>query len=203
MGRSAWWLPWAVYGPLAALGAALAWLLHGQVFGAPAGPRLSSDPSSSALQGMVLALLVTLATVLSTRWLVRHTRWARRLHKTLRGHLLGATPQRLVVLAGSSALAEELVFRAALLPTIGVFASSLVFGLLHVSSRETYFGWMLWASLMGLVFAALFVYSGTLLAPIVAHAAINYGNMRYVCAFDPSHIGARPGTSRDARSRRL
>jgi uncharacterized protein len=203
MGRSAWWLPWAVYGPLAALGAALAWLLHGQVLTAPAGPRLASGARAAQLGGLALALLVALVTIVSTRWLVARTRWARTLHASLRGALLGATRGRLLLLALSSAVAEELVFRAALLPLVGMFVSSLIFGLLHVSSRETYLGFMLWASLMGLIFAALFVGSGSLLAPVVAHAAINFENMRYVCAVDPRSLDTRQKTLHGVRVRRL
>jgi membrane protease YdiL (CAAX protease family) len=203
MGRSVWWLPWAVYGPLAALGAALAWFLHGQVLRAPPGPRFLADGQLAQLVGMALALLVTWVTLGTTRWLVTHTRWARTLHGTLRAALFGATPQRLLLLAVCSAVAEELFFRAALLPLVGVFASSLIFGLLHVSARETYLGWMLWASLMGAVFAGLFLGSGTLLAPIVAHAAINYENMRYLCAFDPTEVDIRRKPAHAPRTRRL
>ena len=187
------WLPWAVYGPLAALGAALSWLQRGQVLTAPTGgPRLSADASTSQLLGLAIAFAVTLLTVLATRWLVRRTRWARSLQGTLRAALLGASSRRLLLLALSSSMAEELLFRAALLPTIGVLASSLIFGALHISpSRDAQLPWMLWATLMGVVFGLLFVASGSLLAPLFAHAAINYENMHYVCNAQPTAT-ARP-----------
>ncbi len=188
MGRSAWWLPWAVYGPLAALGAVLSWLTRGAVLSAPPGPRFTSELWSAQLLGLGLALLVTALTIQSTRWLVVHTRWARTLRDSLRSALIGASRSRLLVLALLSAVAEELFFRAALMPWIGVALSSLVFGLLHVSARETYLGWMLWASLMGLIFAGLFVGSGSLLAPVLAHATINYENMQYLCSSAPSGL---------------
>jgi membrane protease YdiL (CAAX protease family) len=203
MARSAWWVPWAGYGALAALGAGLAWLLHGQVLHAPDGPRFSTDLRLAQLGGLALAALVTLLTVLCTRWLVSHTAWARKLRGTLRAALFGASRQRLLLLALAAAVAEELFFRAALLPWIGVCASSLIFGLLHVSSRDSYLGWMLWASLMGAVFGALFIGSGNLLAPIVAHAAINYENMRYLCSFDPTGIDTRRKSTHGTRVRRL
>lgn len=182
------WLPWAVYGPLAALGAALSWLHRGQVLTAPTGgPRLSPDASASQLLGLALALAVALLTVLTTRWLVRHTRWARSLQGTLRAALLGASSRRLLLLALSSSIAEELFFRAALLPSIGVLGSSLIFGALHNSaSRDSQLPWMVWATLMGLVFGLLFVASGSLLAPLFAHAAINYENMHYLCNAEPA-----------------
>lgn len=188
MGRSAWWLPWAVYGPLALLGAGLSWFTRGAVLSAPPGPRFGSDQWSAQLLGLGLALLVTVLTIRSTRWLVARTRWARTLRDTLRSALIGGSRARLLLLASLSAVAEELFFRAALMPWLGVLISSLVFGLLHVSSRETYLGWMLWASVMGLVFAGLFLGSGSLLAPVLAHATINYENMQYLCSSAPSGL---------------
>jgi hypothetical protein len=188
MGRSAWWLPWAVYGPLAAVGAVLSWLTRGAVLSAPPGPRFGNGLWSSQLFGLGAALLVTALTLRGTRWLVARTRWARTLRDSLRSALIGASRSRLLVLAVLSAVAEELFFRAALMPWLGVAISSLVFGLLHVSARETYLGWMVWASLMGLVFAGLFVGSGSLLAPVLAHATINYENMQYLCSSAPSGL---------------
>ena len=94
----------------------------------------------------------------------------------------------MLALACASAVAEELFFRAALLPLCGILLSSLLFGLLHVSPRETFLGWVLWATIMGVVFGGLYVASGTLLAPIIAHAAINFENMQYLCTYDPTSV---------------
>jgi len=203
MGRSPWWLPWAVYGPLAALGAGLSWLSRRSVFSAPAGPRFAEDPSLALAVGLALACGVAWLTVRSTRWLVAHKRWARALHLHLRALLLGASSARLLTLAAASALAEELFFRAALLPWCGLFGSALVFGLLHYSSRETYLPWMLWATLMGMVFGALYVASGSLLVPMLAHAAINYENMQYICNVDPTRADTPRRSPHGVSSRRL
>ena len=214
MGRAPWWLPCAVYGPLAALGAGWSWLSRGSVLSAPPAPRFTDEPLSAALIGIALALLVTALTVLATRWLVAKTRWARALHATFRGALYGATSSRLLLLALSSAVAEELFFRAALLPSLargtarsdpwlGLFASALIFGFVHISRGETYLGWALWASLMGIVFGLLFLASGSLLAPIVAHAAINYENMQYVCSYDPTVADSGRSSAQGAPFRRL
>ncbi|MDB4974340.1 MAG: hypothetical protein JWN48_2681 [Myxococcaceae bacterium] len=180
------WLPWSVYGALGALGAALSWYQRGEVWRAPSGLRLSRDPGMAELLGVGLALLVTAVTVLSTRWLVEHAAWARALHTTLRGPLLGASAGRLLLLATLASCAEEVFFRAALFPSLGLFESSLVFGALHIAPRAVYLPWMLWATLMGVLFALLFVASGSLLAPLLAHAAINFQNMRYLRGFEPT-----------------
>ena len=83
-----------------------------------------------------------------------HTSWARELHVTLRGSLLGLTPGRMLQLSVLSALSEELLFRALLGPLIGLVPSALVFGVLHVSPRGTSLAWPLWAFVMGLLFGA-------------------------------------------------
>src|ERR1700712_3215431 len=108
------WLPWAVYGPLAVLGAALAFLQRGQVLTAPTEGRWVGDSTQALWLGLGAALGVTLLTLWSTRWLVERTRWARSLHGSLRSVLLGCSSRHLLLLALSSSLAEELFFRAAL-----------------------------------------------------------------------------------------
>jgi membrane protease YdiL (CAAX protease family) len=202
MGRSPWWLPWLVYGPLAVVGAGLSWLTRGAVVSAPPGPRFSDERWTAQLVGLGLSLLVTALTVQSTRWLVARTRWARTLRDSLRSALIGASRPRLLVLALLSSVAEELFFRAALMPWLGVALSSLLFGLLHVSARETYLGWMLWASVMGLIFAGLFVGSGSLLAPVLAHATMNYENMQYLCSSTPAGLTLHTGPERWVRRQR-
>jgi membrane protease YdiL (CAAX protease family) len=113
---------------------------------------------------------------------------------TLRGLLLGLTPGRMLQLSVLSALSEELLFRALLVPMMGLVPSALVFGVLHISPRGTSVAWPVWAFAMGVSFGALFEASGTLFAPILAHALINYENMQYISNYDPSPLEIdRPG----------
>ncbi len=200
MSRFPGWLPWAMYGPLALLGGWLSWWRRGTLL-APPGLRFSESALLAHATGVLLALLVTWVTVLATRWLVAKTRWARALHFNLRGALLGTPAPQLLGLALSSAIAEELFFRAALLPWLGLFASALIFGLLHVAPGELSVGWMLWASVMGVVFGLLYLASGSLLAPILAHAAINYENMQYLCHHDPTLADTARASTHGARPR--
>ena len=203
MGHAPWWLPCGVYGSLAALGIGLALRQRGSVLAAPAGARFSADPGLSLLTGLLLALLLALVTVVATRWLVARTRWARALHRALRGAVLGASPVRLQWLAVGGAVAEELFFRAALVPMVGVWASALVFGALHFSGRATYLSWMLWATCMGCLLGGLFYLSGSLLPAILAHALINHVNMRFLAAPDDT-LGAQARLhAHEPRPRRL
>jgi membrane protease YdiL (CAAX protease family) len=118
--------------------------------------------------------------------LVERTQWARRLHGALRGAWLGKSAPEMAVLAGLAALSEELLFRAALGPAIGFVASSALFGLVHFAGGQSRLPWALWAFVTGLVFSGLYLMSGTLLAPILAHWLINYENMQYICDYDPT-----------------
>jgi uncharacterized protein len=74
-------------------------------------------------------------------------------------------------------LSEELLFRGVILPEfgmnwIGVLLSSLCFGVMHMSSLKQW-SYVLWATLIGGVFAWSVILSGNLLVPIVAHILTN------------------------------
>ncbi len=74
-------------------------------------------------------------------------------------------------------LSEELLFRGVMLPEFGlnwtgVLLSSLCFGAMHMSSLNQW-SYVLWAALIGGVFAWSAILSGNLLVPIVAHILTN------------------------------
>lgn len=95
--------------------------------------------------------------------------------------LLQLRPTELILISLCAGIGEELLFRGwlmywvangaeAMAPTIGLgFAlvfSSLVFGLFHPITKL----YIVLASLIGLYFGALVIYTGNLLVPIMAHA---------------------------------
>lgn len=84
------------------------------------------------------------------------------------------------VLAASSALGEELVFRGAVQPALGLVATALLFGLVHVPPTRDLAAWPLFAAAAGLLFGWLAQRTGGLLAPFLAHATINALNLRYL-----------------------
>lgn len=186
MGSGPWWVAWAVYGPMAIVGAGWAYVSRGAVL-SPAGEPWFGARYAGAV-GLCLGAALALGTILATRVLVVHTRWARELHLTLRAALVGTSPRRVAQLALLSGISEELLFRSALAPSLGIVASSLLFGLMHIAPRGIYLAWALWASVMGMAFAVLFEASGTLLAPILAHVLINYENMQYIIHYDPTPL---------------
>jgi hypothetical protein len=123
---------------------------------------------------------LALATAIATRLFVRRWAWARALHAHLRPAIQDAGDGTVVMLALASAIGEELFFRGLLAPTLGLLLSSVAFGVLHQVRGRARWVWAGWATVMGLLFAALFLATGSLLGPVVAHAAINVVNLRFL-----------------------
>lgn len=74
-------------------------------------------------------------------------------------------------------MSEELLFRGVMLPavglnTTGVVASSLLFGILHLSGPQQW-PYVVWATAVGLLLGFSALVTGNLLVPIVAHIVTN------------------------------
>lgn len=138
-------------------------------------PAWSRHPASLA-GGLALAA----GTVCATRVFVRRWRWAMALHADLRPAVKDLRGPTLVVLGIASGVSEELLFRGLLAPAVGLVVSSVAFGLLHRLRGASGWIWTAWAAVMGLLFGALFFATGSLLGPVVAHAAINVANLRFL-----------------------
>jgi membrane protease YdiL (CAAX protease family) len=146
---------------------------------------LGARGAAGLLLSLGFGICVGAITIAATPTIVRRVGWARALHAALRPAVYGAGDGLLLALAVASAAGEELFFRGLLVPTIGVLASSLVFGVLHQIRGRGRWGWMAWATLMGLLFALVFTATGSLAGPLVAHAAINRANLRFLRDNDP------------------
>ncbi len=90
--------------------------------------------------------------------------------------------------AALSGVSEEIFFRGVLLREIGVIATSAIFGLLHALNRV----YAIWAACIGAGFAALAIATGSLVAPIVAHATYNFGALLILRREPPPDITAAP-----------
>lgn len=94
------------------------------------------------------------------------------------GLLAGMEPGRTVALAALSGFAEELFFRGAVQGQWGLVPASLLFGLLHTGPGAPFRLWTLFATLAGFTLGGLALWSGNLLASIVAHFVLNAVNLR-------------------------
>jgi membrane protease YdiL (CAAX protease family) len=130
--------------------------------------------------GPLVGVVVGLAVVFATRLAVHQFEWARQLHRSFRGLLGNLHARDMIILAAASSIGEEILFRGALLPWIGLWPSTLVFALLHIGPGWRYLSWTASAFLAGLMFSGLFIWTGDLGAPIAAHFVINYLNLGYI-----------------------
>ena len=174
----AWAGPATVYGALSTV-AVCAALARGQ---SPIGTEawLPVGGVLGHVVSIASGLALAFATIKATRHFVRRWGWARALHVDLRPAIRHAGEGTILVLGIASAASEELFFRGLLATAIGLIASSLAFGLLHQMRGSVRWVWAAWATVMGLLFGALFLATGSLLGPLLAHAIINVANLRFI-----------------------
>ncbi len=147
---------------------------------------LGTRGMASWLLSVGLGLLLGSTTIAATPAMVRRWRWARALHLALRPAVHRAGDAALMSVAVASAAGEELLFRGLLVPLVGVVASSIAFGVLHQIRGRARWGWMAWATVMGMLFGAVFAVTGSLVGPLLAHAVINHSNLRFLRDNDPA-----------------
>jgi membrane protease YdiL (CAAX protease family) len=102
---------------------------------------------------------------------------ARGLEERLGELLGGITAPQAIALAALSGFAEELFFRGAVQGAVGWLAASLLFALLHSGPGRELRLWTLFALCAGLLFGALMLWRGNLLAPVLAHFVVNAVNL--------------------------
>jgi membrane protease YdiL (CAAX protease family) len=82
-----------------------------------------------------------------------------------------------IYLAVLSAVGEELLFRGAIQPELGLIGTALLFGLLHLGPQGLVSIWTLWAILTGLLFGFMFQQTQSLLPVIISHILVNAVSM--------------------------
>jgi membrane protease YdiL (CAAX protease family) len=147
--------------------------------------RFPGGPLGAHAVSLAVGLALSAALVVGTRRLVRTRPWAAALHEDLRPFARALGPDAILVVAIASSIGEETLFRGALVPAVGPIVSSLLFGVLHQLRGRSRVAWWLFATIVGLAFAYLFRFTGSLLGPIVAHAVVNAVNLRFLLTHDP------------------
>jgi len=134
--------------------------------------RLLYSPFIGVAVGLFVVALSRLATA--------RFGWARRLHRDFRDLLGPLTGREILILAAASSIGEEILFRGALLPWLGLWPQAVIFALLHVGPGARFLPWTASALGMGLVFGLLYMGLGDLGAAITAHFTINFLNLHYI-----------------------
>lgn len=175
-------------------------------------PSLFRLPETSArLWGSIAAAVALALAVVEAGKLLERVSWYRRMAEYLRQiltspELLGPSldGEKALVVAVYSSVGEEALFRGwlqefliarvaddPLAPglgavTAGIIATSLIFGVLHFPMVKELRPWTAFAVIAGILFGALAAWSGSLLAPVLAHLLINWLNLRRLAALRPS-----------------
>ncbi len=162
------------YGLLAA--AACLWRLvwFGEpILFAPGRQAAIDDPLRDLVSGVAAAVLV----IALSHEFTRHTQVGERLAHAM-ADLLGPLGRgEIAVLALTSGIAEELFFRGALQPRVGLVVASLVFGAVHFVPRREFLVWTLFSVAAGFLLGGLFEATGNLIAPVVTHVVVNGVNL--------------------------
>lgn len=131
-------------------------------------------------QSFVAGLVAGLGLALASRLAAAHLSWVRALAYEFRnmiGHLAAREAFCVALLSGCS---EEILFRGALQPAVGLWLTTLIFGILHVGPTRRFIPWTVMALGAGLLFGGLFAHTGNVLASVLAHVLVNYLNLRYL-----------------------
>jgi membrane protease YdiL (CAAX protease family) len=123
--------------------------------------------------GLGVGLGVVLLSRLGSAWLD----WASRLDAWFRDVLGALTARDILAMAVLSALAEEIFFRGFLQPRLGLWATAILFGVVHFPFERRLIPWTLSATAMGFVFGCMVEVYGTLLPAVLAHFTVNYFNL--------------------------
>jgi membrane protease YdiL (CAAX protease family) len=140
------------------------------------GPTRYAWMAASPFVGLAFGL----AMVFLSRLAVHSMEWARVLHREFHAVVHELSSKEIFLLAASSSLGEELFFRGAMLPALGLLPSSILFALMHVRAQWRFLPWTIMSFIMGLAMGLMFMKIGDLGAPIVAHFTINLLNLNYI-----------------------
>lgn len=139
----------------------------------------------------LLGIGLGVATVFVSRVLEKTTEWARVLSEEFKKILGDLSPPQVLVFAVTSGIAEEVFFRGFLQQAlsdvlftnhwIGLVVASLIFGLIHVGpDRKKFLPWTIMAVVLGFFFGLLYMYTGNIVGPVVAHFTINFFNLLHI-----------------------
>lgn len=137
----------------------------------PPPPAIELRP---ALWGLAATLPLLLGLLVITRTPVRRARPLRSIHdriaKVFGNTLAGLQLWQITAIAAAAGIGEEILFRGALQPRLGMVGTAVVFGLLHWAT----FTYALLAGAISLYLSWILVATENLLAPVIVHAAYDF-----------------------------
>lgn len=156
------------YGPVALLSYAVLFWRHGWDLFCPA---------PGWLFWSLVACAVGLATCWLSKVLLSQFDWAQDMEDEFLNVLGPLTLGEVAVLALTSSVAEEALFRGVLQPWLGLTYATILFAAVHVPMSKKLLAWPIFALVIGFVLGGLAQVSGSLIPPIVTHFTINGLNL--------------------------
>jgi membrane protease YdiL (CAAX protease family) len=130
------------------------------------------------LEHLPRTILLTLGTssamVALSLYCSRNFIWARQLEEEFAKFLVPMKLWEIAAIGILSGVAEEMFFRGALQPSVGLIPASLAFGLAHLVPRHPFWNWSLYATFAGFLLGCLFELTLHLLPVMVAHGLTNF-----------------------------
>jgi hypothetical protein len=140
----------------------------------------AEEAGLSPVRDVALGLLAGGLLIGISDWMTRATAWGDRLARAMAAVLGRLSVPDALLLALASGLVEEVFFRGALQPRVGWLLASLLFGCVHFIPRREFLPWTGFALVAGVIFAALFEWTGNLVAPVTAHVLVNAVNLPWL-----------------------
>lgn len=177
------------YVMFAVLVAAAAVGLRGTIPWAHPSPTWPLTPLAATAWSVVSSAAIAVLVIAFSRIASRRFDWAQRLADSFRPTAASFSSAEIVAIALASSVAEELLFRAVLVPWVGVLPSAIAFGLAHQMKGSSRFAWIAFSFVVGAGLGAIYAATGSLVGPIVAHAAINASNLAWLKSDGPRRHG--------------
>jgi membrane protease YdiL (CAAX protease family) len=158
-----------IYGVMGAIGLAATYWGQGnlqKLFSIPKSPELQLKFAAIALLGIGVLLALS---YFFEHWFIGY-RMLRRSMLTILGDV--SLPAAFYI-ALLSSVGEELLFRGAIQPSVGLVVASGLFGAMHLGPGGRISSWSVWAFLAGLLLGAIAESTQSLLPAIAIHFGIN------------------------------
>lgn len=120
-----------------------------------------------------LGLGIALVVIVGWQGVCRVSTAAAALERKLASLVGDITTDEALAIALLSGFSEEFFFRGAVQGSLGWLLATILFALMHTGPGRALRMWSLYAFVVGLAFAGLMEWRQNLLAPVVAHVAIN------------------------------
>lgn len=126
--------------------------------------------AASVLLSLFGGAITAVIFVSCTRIWAKRSSQGRALARDLSAKAREMQTRNIFFVAASASLTEEIFFRGALVPSCGVVVAAVAFGAVHLRSG---IAWSALAAAFGAALGIVFMASGSLVGPLVAHFAVD------------------------------